>query len=388
MKMNEQITEKALDLIVEEMIEVVENSKDEIFEISEEARRNYDNIKAELEEIKVKVINHIERADELEEKVKASRKRLSIVNRDFDKYSEEEIRYVYEKTHEMQMNLIVLRKEEKALRERRDELERRLLSLRQTLDRSIGLANKISVILSYLYEDFKHVNTVLEEAREKHQFVLQIIEAQEEERKRISREIHDGPAQMLANLLLRYEIIDRGLKGGKTSEVLEDISVTREMIRESLKDVRRMIYDLRPMALDDLGLVPTLKKYLDDLSKYTKVDIEFITIGDKELLHKEYEIVFFRLIQEAIQNAIKHAKANLIKVKIEFRKELITLLIIDDGVGFDPEEITYENFGIKGMKERVEMLNGKLNISTKMGRGTKVHITVPNKKEDSPLHGR
>ena len=378
--MNENLTEKALDHIIEEMIEVVENSRDEIFEISEEARRNYDEIKAELEDIKVRVVEHIEKADQLEEKVKASRKRLSIVNRDFDKYSEEEIRFVYEKTHEMQMELIVLRKEEKTLRERRDELERRLLSLGNTVDRSIGLANKISVILSYLYEDFKQVNIALEEAREKHKFVLQIIEAQEEERKRISREIHDGPAQMLANILLRYEIIDRGLKEGKTKEVIEEIRATREMVRFSLWDVRRMIHDLRPMALDDLGLIPTLNKYIDDLSKYTKKNIEFIAIGEPRDLQENYEIVLFRLVQEALQNAIKHADANLIKVKIEIRKDLVTLFIIDDGKGFEPKKTTYENFGIKGMKERVEMLKGKFEIDTNLGKGTRVRIRVPNEK--------
>lgn len=381
MKMKEYTIDRSLDLIVEEMIEVVENSKDEIFDISEEARKNYDDIKAELETVKINVVNHIEKADSLEEKVKVSRKRLSIVNRDFDKYSEDEIRSVYEKTHRMQMELIVLRKEEQILRERRDELERRLLSLERTLERSMGLANKISIVLSYLYDDFQHVNTFLEEAREKHQFVLQIIEAQEEERKRISREIHDGPAQMLANVLLRYEIIDRGLKEGNVNETLEEISTIKEMVRVSLREVRRMIYDLRPMALDDLGLIPTLEKYLEDLAKYTNLHIEFIPLGDCKHVQKKYEIVYFRLIQEAIQNVIKHAEASIVKVKLEARKEAVTLVIEDDGIGFEPDKITYKNFGIKGMKERVEMLDGQFNLSTKVGFGTKITIKVPNNNE-------
>lgn len=380
--MNEKLTEKALDHIIEEMIDVVENSHDEIFEISEEARENYERIKQELEDVKVKVVKHIEKADQLDKEVSASRRHLSIVNRDFDKYSEEEIRFVYEKTHDMQMKLIVLRKEEKNLRERRDELERRLLSLGNTLDRSIGLANKISVILSYLHEDFKHVNLVLEEAREKHEFALQIIEAQEEERKRISREIHDGPAQMLANILLRYEIIDRELKEGKTKEVIEEIRNTKEMVRMSLHDVRRMIYDLRPMALDDLGLIPTLKKYIEDLAKFTEKNIEFIPIGESKYLQEEYEIIFFRLVQEGVQNAIKHADASLIKINLEIRKDFITLLITDNGKGYEPNETTYKNFGIKGMRERVEMLKGDFRVETKLGEGTKIKIKVPNDEDD------
>jgi len=377
--MNENKTEKALDFIIKEMIDVVENSRDEIFEISEDKRESYEVIKAELESVKVRVLNHIEKADQLEKEVQASQKHLSIVNQNFDKYSEKEVRYVYEKNHAMQTELTVLRKEEKILRERRDDLERRLLSLSSTLDRSIGLANKISVILSYLYDDFKKVNIELEKAREKNEFVLQIIEAQEEERKKISQEIHDGPAQMLANLLLRYEIIDRGIQAGKTEDVMKDIKETREMVRFSLHNVRRMIYDLRPMALDDLGLIPTLDKYIDDLSKYTKKSIDFIALGEAEKLHSEYEIVYFRLIQEALQNSINHADANLIKVKIEIKKDFVTIIIADDGKGFDPTETTYNNFGLKGMKERVEMLKGSLIINTKLGEGTRIKIKVPNK---------
>ena len=93
--------------------------------------------------------------------------------------------------------------------------------------------------------------------------MLKIIEAKEDERKRISREIHDGPAQMLANILLRSEIVEKTFKTGQTDNILKEIKSVRQLIRSSLYEVRRIIYDLRPMALDDLGLIPTLRKYID-----------------------------------------------------------------------------------------------------------------------------
>src|SRR5699024_10023632 len=127
----------------------------------------------------------------------------------------------YENTHNMQTNLAILRQDEKILRERRDDLERRLVTLSQTVERAEALAGKTSVILNYLYDDFRHVNEIIEDAKEKHEFTLKIIEAQEEERRKISREIHDGPAQMLANILLRSELVDRAVRESSIDHALK-----------------------------------------------------------------------------------------------------------------------------------------------------------------------
>src|SRR5690625_4119368 len=193
-------SKRALDNIIDEMIEVVENSKHEIFNIGEEARDEYNRLQKELEETKVKVIEHIDRGDKLERKVRLSRQRLSEVSKNFDRFSEKEIQDVYEKTHKLQTSLAILQQDELILRERRDELERRLITLDQTIDRAENLANKISVVLPYLHDDFRQVNEMIEDAKEKQEFSLKIIKAQEDERRRISREIHDGPAQMLAKI--------------------------------------------------------------------------------------------------------------------------------------------------------------------------------------------
>ncbi len=261
--------EKDLDFILDEMVDVVENSKDEIFNISEEARNEYEQLLSELEYTKQKVLEYIEDGDKLEQNVRYSRRRLSEVSKYFDRYTEDEIREVYESTHELQTKLAMLRQEERSLRVKRDELERRLQTLDQTIKRAENLANKISVILTYLTDDFRQMNEMLEEAKEKQEFGLKIIEAQEEERKRISREIHDGPAQMLANILLRSELVDRTFRKGSPEEALEEIRNVRKMVRTSLYEVRRIIYDLRPMALDDLGLIPTIKNTFQLLQSIT-----------------------------------------------------------------------------------------------------------------------
>lgn len=371
--------EKALDYIIDEMVEVVEKSKDEIFNISEEARVEHEELRRELRVTKESVLVHIDEGDQLEQRVRYSRQRLSEVSKYFDRYSEQEIREVYESTHDMQTELAMLRQEEKSLRLKRDELERRILSLGQTIERANGLASKITVILNYLNDDFKKVNEMLEEAKEKQEFGLKIIEAQEEERKKISREIHDGPAQMLANILLRSELVDRTFREGSTDDALKEIKSVRKMIRSSLYEVRRIIYDLRPMALDDLGLLPTIKRYLATTEEYNQIRIDFTSIGEDKRLSQPYEIAFFRLVQEAVQNAVKHAEASHIRVKLEIYKDRITMIIQDNGKGFDPKQKRDKSFGLIGMRERVEMFEGKLTIDSAIGKGTRITIKVPYK---------
>lgn len=359
------------------MIDVVENSKDEVFDISEEARKEYGNLLEELKQTKEDVLEHIAAGDKLALKLKASRKRLSEVSKDFKRYSEMDIRAVYDNTYDMQVNLAMLRQKEKSLRDRRDDLERRLITLSQTIDRATGLASMINVILNYLYGEFQQVNEILEEAKEKQAFGLKVIEAQEEERRRISREIHDGPAQMLANILLRSELINKSYEAGSIEEAVTELDSVRQMIKTSLYEVRRIIYDLRPMALDDLGLIPTMKKYIANTAEYNKVKTEFITHGNNERLQQKYEIALFRLMQESLQNAIKHAEASLIKVKLEIGKQNIILVIQDNGKGFDTKLEQENSFGLIGMKERVEMLEGSLKIKSTRSHGTHVYIKIP-----------
>jgi len=368
---------KALDNVIEEVTHVVENSREEIFEIAEDARMEYEHLNDELADIQKKVVLYIEEGDQLERRVRLSRQHLSEVSKHFDRYSEDEIREVYEKTHAMQTKLVMMQQEEKGLRQRRDELERRLIVLDETIDRAEGLTSKISIILPYLHDDFKYVNDMIEDAKEKQQFTVKIIEAQEEERKRISREIHDGPAQMMANILLRSELVERAFKDQSVETAITEIKSVRKMIRTSLQEVRRIIYDLRPMALDDLGLVPTIKRYVESTADYNNMRIEFLPVGKSIRLPQIYEVSIFRLIQESLQNAIKHAEANSIKVQLEITDHVITAVIKDDGIGFDSEIKRDKSFGLIGMKERIDMLKGDFKITSGQNKGTKIFIQVP-----------
>lgn len=369
---------KTLDVILDKMVETVGNSKDEIFRIGEQCRHDYESLTDELRDVRVMVAQVIEEGDKLDSRSRLARKRLSEVSMHFKNYSEVEVREAYEKAHQLQMELTMSRQMEKQLRERRDDIERRLLGLSETIERAEHLVSQISVVMNYLLSDLKHVGEVLEDAKLKQDFGLRIIEAQEEERKRLSREIHDGPAQMMANVMMRSDLIEKVYQEYGANDALAEVRNLKKMVRNALYEVRRIIYDLRPMALDDLGLAPTLKKYLQTIEEYhSKTRISYKSIGEERRLPAKYEVALFRLVQESVQNALKHANANEINVKLEMTREHMTVLIKDDGQGFDPKEKKTESFGIIGMRERVDLLDGEMSIDSKIGAGTVVLIRVP-----------
>lgn len=369
---------KTLDMILDKMVETVGDSKDEIFRIGEQCRRDYDSLIDELRDVRRMVGQIIEEGDELEAKSRLARKRLSEVSMHFKDYTEVEVREAYEKAHQIQMDLTMNRQTEKQLRVRRDDIERRLVGLTETIEKAERLVSQITVVMNYLTSDLKKMTEVIEDAKMKQDFGLKIIEAQEEERKRLSREIHDGPAQMMANVMMRSDLIEKVYNEYGAKDALSEVKNLKKMVRNALYEVRRIIYDLRPMALDDLGLVPTLKKYLQTIEEYhSTTRIAYKNIGEEKRIPSKFEVALFRLVQESVQNALKHANASEIVVKLEMKPDKITILIKDDGQGFDPKERKAESFGIIGMRERVELLSGDITIDSKVGKGTVVLIQVP-----------
>ncbi|WHY85431.1 sensor histidine kinase [Neobacillus novalis] len=374
----EQINTKSIDEIREEMIDTVTCSKTDIFRIGEQCRTDYENMTNELKSIKQMMVKLNEEGQQLESQVLEARVMLSEVSMNFKKYSEGEVRDAYEKAHQLQMDLSINWQYKKQLLEKRDDLERRLIGLDETIDRADQLISQISVVMNYLTSDLKQVGKALENAKAKQDFGLKIIEAQEEERKRLSREIHDGPAQMLANVIMRSDLIERVYRDKGAEEAFSEVTSFKKMVRAALYEVRRIIYDLRPMALDDLGLVPTLRKYLQTIEEYhNHSKIEFVNIGIERRLPTKYEVALFRMIQESVQNALKHANACEIKVRLEITNTAITVLIKDNGAGFDTTQKKPESFGIIGMRERVDLLDGELTFDSKLGKGTAVLIHVP-----------
>ncbi|MFX3617883.1 MAG: sensor histidine kinase [Sporolactobacillus sp.] len=374
---------KHLDRIINKMIANVSDSKTQIFEIGEQSRKEYDTLTKELKIVKRDLSGVIDRCDRLEIEARKSRGHLAYISRAFDRFGERDIREAYEHANSIQNDLALVRQMEKQMKARRNELERRLVQLRITMEKAESLIGQVTVVLNYLTSDLKQVGEVVASAREQRALGLKIIEALEEERKRLSREIHDGPAQTLAQVLLGMDIVDRVSKKEGERAASEELHKYRGILQGALAEVRRIIYDLRPMSLDDLGLVPTLQKYLHRVNgDYPQLMINFQSTGDEKRLQSKIEAALFRLIQEGVQNACVHAHAKNVTIRLEYRAGRVLILIKDDGIGFDPGEKKEGSYGLIGMGERAELLNGDLTIHSKPKHGTSVLISIPLQRED------
>lgn len=382
---NGKIDIALLDKVIKDTVTAVEESKFQIFEISENARKEEQMLHKELQDMEAEAARVIMEVDKLEIQYRISRLRLAEVSRHFNKYTEEDIRQAYEGANQKQLELFIARERESNLRKRRDDLQLRLRNLTKTIERAEGLTTQVGVVLDYLTGDLNKVGVELEKAQHRQMLGLKIIQAQEEERKRVAREIHDGPAQMMAHVVFRAEIAER-LLSQDVNQAKQELHELKGTVRSSLTEVRKIIFDLRPMVLDDLGLLPTLRKYLENFKQRYQITCDLKILGREERLTSAMEVALFRLIQEALSNVAKHANASKAVIRLEFLYERVTVSVQDNGVGFEyhpGSQKEKSQFGLIGMRERVELLEGKMEIRTSPGSGTRVMFTIPTRRSNS-----
>lgn len=370
------------DKIIKKTIEAINNSKNEIYDIAESARRECKKLEEELQQLKQQVKDLIETVEVLEAELKESKRKLVLVNKNFEKYSQEELKKAYEKADSLRIELAVKREQEQHLLKRRNELEIRIKEAYKTVQKADSLIAHVGVALGYLTGDLQEISVQLEDIQQRQLMGLKIIKAQEDERQRVARDIHDGPAQSMSNVVLKAEICER-LIDVDLEKVKVELQNLKRIVRESLQDVRKIIYNLRPMSLDDLGLVPTLQRYLMTFQEETGTAVSFKTRGVYDDVRPEISLTVFRLVQEAISNIRKHAGAQNAVINLEFLDKKLRLYVYDDGKGFVVGDLKVKNdnlnggFGLFSMRERVELLGGDFQISSELGRGTRINIMIP-----------
>jgi two-component system sensor histidine kinase DegS len=375
-----------IDMVIQNAISVMEDSKVQVFEICESARQELQNLSQELDTVVRETSETIDMVDRLERDYRLARIRLTEVSRDFVRYKEQDIKSAYEKATHLQLDLMVFREKENYLKARRDELQKRVKNVSLSIERAETIGLQMNVVLEYLSGDLNQVTRILESAKNRQLIGLKIILAQEDERKRIAREIHDGPAQSLANLVVRTEIAERMLETNDLEAIRSELIDLKVQIRLGLGEIRKIIFNLRPMALDDLGLVPTLRKFVQDFEENTRIRSVFDTSGKERRLTSAMEAAIFRMVQEAYNNSLKHAQPTFVSLEMSFLEKKVQLLIEDNGVGFHVDLVesrvrTHSHFGLIGMRERVELLQGTMEIESVVGQGTKIRIQVPTTVE-------
>lgn len=254
---------------------------------------------------------------------------------------------------------------------------RRFTSTDLHLLHSIGDQLGVAIQQAILYER-------LRKARERYRkLTRQILVAQEDERKRLARELHDETSQTLSGLTLQLQaLVDMAEKSSGDTELITGLKKVQSLAVQVHTEVRRLMADLRPSLLDTLGLIPAIRQLADTRLRPLNINVSVEAIGTERRLDPEVETGLFRVAQGSIGNIIEHSKAKNAIIAVEYRDNELVLRITDDGQGFDVSDITDveesgRGRGLFSMRERIMLLGGSASVESKIGQGTTVWASVP-----------
>ena len=235
--------------------------------------------------------------------------------------------------------------------------------------------NKIVMIIRDL-----SVQQRTEKERNQYKLTHFAIQAQEEERKRIARELHDGVGQALYSILVGLNVIGQD---NLTDPIKQHVNDLLQMTSKAMEEVKRMALELRPSALDDLGLLPALRSLMKRVEKSFQIQVEMHVQGEKRRYSAAMETALYRIVQEAMTNTAKYGKASQLGIVFENREKEVVVTVVDDGVGFDVEQALNagKGLGLFGMRERAQLLGGTVDIRSAPDDGTTVIIRIPLPKE-------
>jgi two-component system sensor histidine kinase DegS len=320
----------------------------------DETEREIKEIRMMLEQSKVEV-------DKLTQRNATITSHLQQVQSQIDSVPPPDIRAAYDAALDAQQRLVVMRSQLEKLNSDKSHLERQLKLLVKAQEAvksgegggvgevSMGPATSVEAL----------------------------IQAQESERQRLSRQMHDGPAQALSNFILQTEIALR-LFEIDPEQAREELNSLKAAASSTFQKVRDFIFDLRPMMLDDLGLVPTVKRYADNHAEKSGMEITVTITGSERRLQAPLEVIVFRAIQDLLTNGTLHAQATSMKITMDISESEVRAQVEDNGRGFDPQSVPDDaRMVIKALRERMEMLGGSFIIDSAVGQGARISFTVP-----------
>jgi two-component system sensor histidine kinase DegS len=267
------------------------------------------------------------------------------------------------------------------------DVQQRLLTLRGQMERLQAEENSARRMVEVLEAAIDTLSRTDAEAGpgdtfDAREMIIRVIDAQEETNERLARLMHDGPAHSLTNFILQAEIVAK-LFDRDPQKAREELSNLKNAANEAFQKVRSFIFDLRPMMLTDLGLVPTVKRYLEAFGDKTGIETAFELIGRERRLSEHYrEVLLFRGIQALIQNARDHSGASYIKVVVEMGEDSVRARVEDNGRGFGTGKLSLdasnsEALGLGALQERVNLVGGMVRVDSIAGQGARIEIDIP-----------
>ncbi|MDA1330578.1 MAG: sensor histidine kinase [Chloroflexi bacterium] len=284
---------------------------------------------------------------------------LQQVQSQIDDVPPNDIRIAYDAAMEAQQRLVVMRGQLEKLHSDKEHVERHLDTLTRL---RAGIQGGIP-----------------EKSEEKNPMasVEVMIQAQESERQKLSRQMHDGPAQALSNFILQTEIALRLFEVDQ-DKARQELIELKGAASNTFQKVRDFIFDLRPMMLDDLGLVPTIKRYVESYAEKSNLDASVTVTGSERRLEPYLEVVVFRALQELLTNGSLHTQATQIKIQLDIGERDVRASIEDNGRGFELQTLPEEaQLSVKAIRERIDMLGGKFDIDSAVGQGARFSLSIP-----------
>ncbi len=334
-----------------------------------ESQKEYDRTQQDLKEIDVLIRQTTAEVETLAQRNTQIGNRVRQMEMNLDTYPRDDIKEIYTAAHESQMRLFMMRGQLEQLQNRQQALEKHSQRLLQLVESASGIAPA----------DVADLASGPTSGTQRD--LVRVIEAQESERKRLAVQIHDGPAQSLNNLILQAEICER-LFDTDPVQARVELGNLKNAVYVTFHRIREFISTLRPMMLDDLGLVPTLKQYVQGFEEKAELSTNFTVMGREIRMPDHVEVALFRAIQELLNNVHNHAHATHVQVTLDFQEQQIVASVEDDGSGFDAGEVQSsaqqrKGLGLSTIQERAEMLGGRVQFESRIGRGTKVRLEIP-----------
>jgi two-component system sensor histidine kinase DegS len=338
--------------------------KSEIEKTTEQLRESLEQkikeAEGKLNEVTTKIKQSQAEVDKLAQRNVANSATIKKIKENTEEFTSVAVRDAYDETLDAQQRLFVMRGQMDKLKAEQIHLQEYIIQM-QDLN---GLFNRTPLLDAGENE----LNAA--------EFIKSVIEAQELERKRLSNKMHDGPAQALSNFILQVEIAQR-LFEVDMDQARAELDELKATATGTFTKVRDFIFELRPMMLDDLGLIPTLRHYFEAFKEQSEMEVHFTASGTERRLESYLEITIFRAIQELVSNAARHSKASTIRAHIDTGETQVSVNIEDDGKGFNEELALADSMGIKVIRERVDILDGEFNIDTAIGQGTRIGFVIP-----------
>lgn len=345
----------------------------DINEFLEELDTEYELAQKTLKEIELMLDQSQTELSKLIQRNTSANTHLQQIQGQFDSIPRNDIKQAYNSALDSQQRMLVMRSQLEKLQNDQTNLKKRITLIEQIRQffpdqPLIGRTGKVSGMGSGINNDGI---TVLE----------MMINSQETERQRLSRQMHDGPAQALSNFIVQTEIAARLFEIDK-ERARNELENLKSTAMSTFQKVRNFISELRPMMLDDLGLLPTVKKYIEIFKEQYGNDVILSISGSEKRLEPYLEVMIFRALQELMGNSVRHNQDQAVKVQINVQLVLddnqIKLAVIDNGKGFDADLMhSTKGMGLKLIKDRVEMLGGFFDLDSSSGQGCRVSITVP-----------